>query len=234
MTELSIDHLPATLSVAEIRAVNPPRPELHTHRTYQWNGWDFDLPPGVFQPGETSRLVHARLLDGTIDVAGRSYVAMGVGLGVEAVIAGEVGAAEIVAVDIDPDSVAVAADHFRRIHGDSAALRPIVSDLFDEVPDGPYDVITFNPPAVAERVSDDPVAVRNVCVGAGIATRFFDQIVARDLLAPDGEIYLIVSNTADLRGIARYAVQEGFRLEVVHHEDWPGDDVETFLFRVTR
>jgi hypothetical protein len=35
------------------------------------------LPPGVFHPGETSRLLHARLLDGTLPVTELRYAAMG-------------------------------------------------------------------------------------------------------------------------------------------------------------
>ena len=52
----------------EIRAINKPNPAIHTHRTYRWHEWDFDLPPGVFHPGETSRLLHTRLLT---EVVGR-------------------------------------------------------------------------------------------------------------------------------------------------------------------
>ncbi|MFF8841165.1 methyltransferase [Streptomyces sp. NPDC015127] len=229
--------LPHTLPADEILAVNKPKPDLHTHRTYTYNGWSFDLPPGVFMPGETSRMVHDRLLDGTIPVAGRSYAAMGAGLGVEAVVAGVREAREVYAMDVDPDSVRAAAEHYARIVGErpGTAFHPLVSDLFDGFPEGAQaDVITFNPPAVRETVSDDPAVVRNVCVGIDIAVRFFDQIVRRDLLSADGEVYLIVSNTAEIRDIVRYAIESGFTPEVIHRQTWDTDNVQTCLFRLRR
>ncbi|AXE24112.1 methyltransferase [Streptomyces globosus] len=233
-----LDSLPDTLSRDEILAINSgSKSDIHTERAYAYNGWTFTLPPGVFKPGDTSRIVHDRLLDGTIPVKGRAYAAMGVGLGVEAVIAGTLGAREVYAVDVHPDSVATAAAHYGRIVGDrtDTVFRPLVSNLFEEFPDSArLDVITFNPPAVSARTSDDPTVVRNVCVGAEIVLRFFDQIATRDLLAPDGEIYLIVSNTAELKRIVGHGIDAGFRPAVLHRQTWEGDDCQAYLFKLIR
>ncbi|QPP11156.1 methyltransferase [Streptomyces bathyalis] len=221
----------------EIIALNTPKADLHTQRPYVYRDWTFDLPPGVFMPGETSRMIHDRVLDGTIPVSGRCYGAMGVGLGVEAVVAGLQGAREIHALDIDPASVRAMTEHYERIVGErpGTVFIPLVSDLFERVPDGArFDVVTFNPPAVTQQVSDDPTVVRNVCVGTDIAVRFFDQIVQRDLLADEGEIYFIVSNTSELRDIVAYAIESGFLPEVIHHQTWDTDDVQTFLFKLRR
>ncbi|MBW0117147.1 methyltransferase [Pseudonocardia abyssalis] len=230
------DRLPQTLQPAEIRAINNPSRAIHDHRTYTWNGWDFDLPPGVFRPGGTSRLVHARLLDGTLPVAGLRYAAMGAGLGVEAVVAGVRGASAVYALDVHPESVRTAARHYARIVGtDGPPLYPVVADVWEGFPDGvQVDVVTFNPPAIELPLSDDPDIVRNLCVGRDIAARFFGQLVARDLLAPGGVVYLIVSNTAPLRDVVATALDAGFDAEVVHVEDWPGDDVQTYLFALCR
>jgi release factor glutamine methyltransferase len=233
-----LDSLPETLPRDEILALNSgSKSDIHTERTYTYNGWTFTLPPGVFKPGDTSRIVHDRILDGTIPVEGRSYAAMGVGLGVEAVIAGSLGAREVHAVDVHPDSVATAAAHYERIVGDrtGTVFRPLVSNLFEGFPDfARLDVITFNPPAVSARTSDDPTVVRNVCVGAGIVTRFFDQIVTRDLLAPDGGVYLIVSNTAELKRIVGHGIDAGFRPVVLHRQTWEGDNCQAYLFKLVR
>ncbi|MET8899651.1 methyltransferase [Streptomyces sp. NPDC004538] len=231
-----LDHLPPPLADDRIIALNQPKGDLHTTRAYEWNGWTFDVPPGVFIPGWTSRLIHERLLDGRIETRHRRYAAMGVGLGVEAVAAAHRGAREIHAIDVHPESVATAARHYARIVGErpDTAFLPVVGDLFDAVPDGRrLDVVTFNPPAVSRTVSDDPDVVRNVCVGASLLARFFAQIAERDLLAPGGEIYVIASNTADLRGIVQHALDHGFHPETEYLHDW-GDGVLTFLFRITR
>jgi release factor glutamine methyltransferase len=225
--------LPDTLPRDEILALNSAAPDIHTHRGYTYNGWTFELPPGVFRPGDTSRIVHDRLLEGTIAVEGRSYAAVGAGLGVEAVIAGLAGAREVYAADIHPDSVATARAHYERIVGErpGTVFRPLVSNLFEEFPSSArLDVITFNPPAVSTRTSDDPTVIRNVCVGTGIVTRFFDQIADRDLLAPGGEIHLVVSNTSELRNIVAHAVGAGFRPEIAHRRTWEGDNCRAYLF----
>ena len=224
--------LPHTLSPEEIRAINSPSRAIYDHRSYRWNGWDFDLPPGVFHPSETSRLVHTRLLDGTLPVAGLRYAAMGVGVGVEAVVAGVRGARVVYALDVHPESVRTTARHYERIVGaDGPPLVPLVADVWVGFPDGvQVDVVTFNPPAVELPLSDDPDIVRNVCVGRDIASRFFGQLVSRNLLSPDGVVYLIVSNTAALRDIVMLALDAGFDAEVVHVQDWPGENAQTYLF----
>ncbi|MGA4803238.1 methyltransferase [Streptomyces lavendulocolor] len=232
-----LDSLPDTLPRDEILAINGSPSDIHTPRTYTYNGWTFQLPPGVFKPGDTSRIVHDRLLDGTIRVEGRSYAAIGAGLGVEAVIAGVKGAREVYAADIHPDSVATAAAHYELLAGDrpGTVFRPLVSNLFEEFPAATrLDVITFNPPAVSTRTSDDPTVVRNVCVGFEIVARFFDQIVDRDLLAPGGEVHLVVSNTSELRNIVKYAIEAGFSPRITHRQTWEGDNCQAYLFELLR
>ncbi|GAA3991491.1 methyltransferase [Thermobifida alba] len=231
-----VAQLPPPLPADRVVAINRPRGDLGSHRSYTWHGWTFDVPPGVFLPGATSRMIHQRVLDGDIDVRGRRYAAMGVGLGVEAVAAGLRGAREVYAVDVHADSVATAARHYARIVGDRPATRfvPVVADLFDGFPEGVrLDVVTFNPPAVSQPVSDDPDVVRNVCVGAALLETFFAQLADRDLLAPGAEVFVIVSNTADLRRILHAALDRGFTPHVHHRHDW-GDGVVTLLFRLTR
>ncbi|UGY92305.1 methyltransferase [Streptomyces gobiensis] len=227
--------MPGTLPLAEVLALNSHTTDIHTHRTYAYNGWTFELPPGVFRPDASSRIVHDRLLDGTIELAGRSYAAIGAGAGVEAVIAGTREAREIYAADIHPDSVATAAGHYERIVGErpETLFHPLVSNLFEEFPGSVrLDVITFNPPAVSVKTSDDPTVIRNVCVGTDIVTRFFDQLTDRKLLAPGGEVYLVMSNTAQLKEITGYAMDAGFTPEVLHRQAREDDNRQAYFFKL--
>ncbi|WP_181009026.1 MULTISPECIES: methyltransferase [unclassified Streptomyces] len=231
-----LEQLPPPLPAEHILAINQPKGDLHTTRHYTWNGWTFDVPPGVFVPGGTSRMIHERVLDGRIEVRGRRYAAMGAGLGVEAVAAGLRGAREIHALDVHGASVAATTRHYRRIVGDreGTAFTARAGDLFDALPPGARpDVVTFNPPAVSRPVSEDPDVVRNVCVGAGLLCRFFAQLAERALPAPGGEVFVIASNTADLRAIVGSALDHRFVPHVAHLHDWD-DGVLTFLFRFTR
>ncbi len=231
-----IAQLPPPLPAEQIIGLNRPKVDLHTRRDYSWNGWKFDVPPEVFLPGATSRMIHQRILDDDIDVRGRTYAAMGVGLGVEAVVAGLRGAAHILAADVHPASVRAAEHNYRRLVGSrsKSEFSPLVSDLFAGFPPEPrLDVVTFNPPAVSQRVSEDPDIVRNVCAGRPVTDAFFTQLAERDLLAPGGEVYFVASNTADLRQIIGHAEDRGFTADVHHLHDWD-DGVLTYLFRLTR
>ncbi|MDT6983513.1 methyltransferase [Streptomyces lusitanus] len=230
-----LEQLPPPLPADLIISLNQPKADLHTTRAYEWNGWTFDVPPGVFLPGWTSRLIHERVLDGRIETRGLRYAAMGVGLGVEAAAAGVRGAREIHALDVHPESVAAATGHYRRLVGErpDTTFLPAVSDLFDALADDvQLDVVTFNPPAVSRTVSDDPDVVRNVCVGASLLAKFFAQIAERNLLAPGGEIHVIASNTADLRALVQHALDHGLSPRIDHLHDWQ-DGVLTFLFRIS-
>ncbi|WP_092972536.1 methyltransferase [Actinopolyspora lacussalsi] len=234
--EALLDALPDPLSAERIIELNRPGTDLHTHREYEWNGLRFDAPPGVFLPGHTSRMIYDRLFDGRIEVRDRRYVAMGVGLGVETVAAGLAGAREIHAVDVHPDSVATAGRHFERHVGSSEppVFTPVVADVFDGFPEGVQsDVVTFNPPAVSHPISDDPDIVRNVCVGAPLLERFFTQLAEREILTPGGEVFVVASTTADLRGIVGHALAHGFTPEIRDLHDWQ-DGVVTHLFRFVR
>jgi release factor glutamine methyltransferase len=58
--------------------------------------------------------------------------------------------------------------------------------------------------------------------------------VERDLLSADGEVYLIVSNTAEVRDIVKYAIERGFTPEVIHRQTWDTDNVQTYFFKMRR
>lgn len=227
-----VDELPPPLPAEQIVSLNRPRAGLDTHRTCMWNEWTFDVPPGVFMPGATSRMVYDRVLDGRIDVRGRRYLAMGCGIGAEAVAAVVAGAAQVYAADVHEPSVRATLDHVRRLVPEAATeVVPAAGDLLGGLPEGALvDVVTFNPPAVSQPVSDDPDIVRNVCTGSELLRRLFAQLAEREVLAPSGEVFVIASNTADLRAIAGHGLDAGFTAEIAHRHDWQ-DGVLTYLLR---
>lgn len=232
-----IEDLPPVLPADRIVAANRPATDLHTERAYRWNGWELTVPPGVFRPGRTSETIFERVLSGEIETRGRRYLVAGCGLGVEVAAAAARGAAEVLATDVHPASVAVAAGQAGRlVPGSATRVRGVVADLAaPPLPDlgGPVDVVTFNPPAVSVRVGEHPDVVRNVCTGAGLLERFFACLAAPRVLAPGAGVYVIASNTAELHRITADAAGHGFGAEVVHRIDWDSG-VVTLLFRFTR
>jgi release factor glutamine methyltransferase len=221
-TTVSLDTILATHNVSETNA---------TGVVYRWNGWTFDVPPGVFEPGATNRFLSGLMLDGTLPLEGLRYAAMGAGLGVEAVVAGVRKARRVHALDVHEDSVRAATRHYNRIVGRRGPpFVGIAGDLWDGVPDGTqFDVITFNPPLIDVKLSNDPYIVRNRCMGPGLAQRFFDQLRARSLLATDGVVYLTVTNTSPLRDVVAMALHSAYDAEALAVRDWAVDGVQTFL-----
>jgi hypothetical protein len=53
-----LEQLPPPLPAQQIIALNQPWANPHTTRSYAGNGWTFELPPGVFMPDGTSRMIH--------------------------------------------------------------------------------------------------------------------------------------------------------------------------------
>jgi release factor glutamine methyltransferase len=223
--------LPATVSLETTLAAHDVSDTNATGAVYRWNGWTFDVPPGVFEPGATSRFLHRLMLDGTLPLEGLRYAAMGAGLGVEAVVAGTRGARHVHALDIHEESIRAAALHYDRILGHRGPpFVGIVSDLWEGMPEGAkLDVVTFNPPLIDIKLSEDPYIVRNRCMGVSLAERFFDQLRARSLLDPNGVVYLTITNTAPLRDVVAMALHAGFNAEALSVRDWPVDGVQTFL-----
>lgn len=230
-----LDQLPVPLPPDQVRSIYSALDLTDTHREYSWNGWTFDVPPGVFLPSANSKMFFERLLDGRIETRGRRYLAMGCGVGIEAIAAGTRGAAVVYAADVHPESVQAAERHFRNLLGGQTQTRlvPVIADLLDGMPEAAtVDVVTFNPPAVSQQVSDDADVMRNVCAGAPLVARFFDQLAAGGVLAPDGEVYLALSNTAQIRVIVEHAIGRGFQPEIIQVTDWD-NGLRTYLFRFT-
>lgn len=223
--------LPTTVSLDTILVTHDVSATNATGAVYRWNGWTFDVPPGVFEPGPTNRFLSGLMLDGTLPLEGLRYAAMGAGLGVEAVVAGVRKARRVHALDVHDESVGAATLHYDRIVGRRGPpFVGIAADLWDGVPDGTqFDVITFNPPLIDVKLSDDPYIVRNRCMGPALAQRFFDQLRARGLLAADGVVYLTITNTSPLRDVVAMALHSGYDAQALAVRDWAVDGVHTFL-----
>lgn len=98
---------------------------------------------------------------------------MGCGAEVEAVIAALKNTNTIYAVDINLLSVKTIKYNYNKIINGKTASKfyPVVSDLFSTIINDlkrKFDLITFNPPAVSIKISNQKDIIRNTCVGADI------------------------------------------------------------------
>ncbi|MCF2437043.1 hypothetical protein LV779_35085 [Streptomyces thinghirensis] len=109
-----------------------------------------------------------------------------------------------------------------------------MSDVFDALPDDArLDVVTFNPPAVSQTGS---ATTPTSYATSAWAHRCWRSSSPRSrngtCWPPGGEIYVIASNTADLRALVQHASDHGLSRRIDHLHDWQ-DGVLTFLFRIT-
>jgi len=232
--EQFLAQFPSTLPKNEIIATNNVTGDVHTHRRYEWEAWSFDVPPGVFMPGPTSRLIHERLRSGEIDVRARRFVSVGVGLGIETLVAGLAGANEVVGIDIHEPSVRAARSVYLT-YGPScgAPFTGYVSDLFENVDPALHaDVMVFNPPFIDVPISSDPAIRRTIASGLPLARRFFAELTSGAHLDQVGRLYMLLSNTAPLREILRLALAANLAIDPVHTQIWSAESTRTYLFEM--
>lgn len=230
--------LPVTLAADTIRELNAPNTLSQTQRHYSYEGHSYLIPPGVFLPGETSKLIHNRIVNGDIPVRGKDVCVVGCGAGIEGVLLHAAGARTICLADLDPVSVQAARENFA-LCVPGASISPIflTSDLFSNFSHATkWDVILFNPPAVSVPVSDDTNVIRNTSVGTSIVLSFAEQILSKSLLKENGSAFCILSNTAELRRIYVELVCRGFSVSIFHSQGWPPpyEHLFSFVFKLTR
>lgn len=187
---------------------------------YNYGDLEFMIPETVMTPGTSGKLFFDALIDGVVDVCRKSVFYVGIGPGVESVLSARLGAKKILATDIHTASVDASRANFERHQPGDERARFVVSDLLDQVEQGEqFDLISFNPPTIPLTFRDEFLS-RVTFVGTEIAYRFLDQIVAKDCLAPGGEIVMVLSNACDITSISTYFIRRGFFPTVVQAMPW--------------
>jgi release factor glutamine methyltransferase len=159
-------------------------------------GLDLTVRPTVFDPRFflTSTLFAEFVLD--LDLRGKRVADIGTGSGILAIAAAKAGAAEVIAVDINPNAVASTNENAKSNHVDTV-VKAMTGHLLSPVPASyRFDVILSNPPFFEGQPRD--LADRAWYAGPkfqGIAA-LFEQASQR--LAPDGRVYLALSSSCDL------------------------------------
>ncbi len=127
-------------------------------REFEMFGLRWDLLPEVFAPVHTDS---TELFTGWMPFpVGGSFLEVGCGAGVTAVMAALAGCARVTAVDISPDAVRNAELNAER-HGVADKVRVLRSDLYDALPpDERFDVVFWNSNVIC--APDEFVYVRQV------------------------------------------------------------------------
>jgi len=155
---------------------------------------------------------------------------MGTGCGVNAILAAS-RAAEVVAVDMNPQAVEAARANVER-NGVSGRVEVLASDVFSNV-EGLFDLIIFDPPFrwFAPR---DMFEAAMTDENYETMTRFFRE--AAQYLADTGRMLIFFGTSGDLAYLEGLAAATRFDAEVVAQTslDKDGWRVDYVTFRMTR
>ena len=181
--------------------------------TTQAAGFRLRVRPTVFHPRYfiTSQFFAAFV--GRLDLAGKRVADVGTGSGILALAAARAGAGSVIALDINPAAAANATEN-ARINGFGGRVIGVGSNLLSAVGPAPlFDVILSSPPSFPGEPRD--IADRAWHAGPDYRdiAALFEQ--ARERLAPDGRLYLLLSSDSDLDLLGRLIARARFTARAV-------------------
>jgi release factor glutamine methyltransferase len=181
-------------------------------RLIQFAGFELTISPTVYDPRYYRAPAFFAEFIGGLALTGKTVADVGTGSGLQALAAARAGAT-VVAVDINPNAVATAAAN-ACANGFEDRVVTVTSDLLSAIPPSQkFDVILSNPPFCDGRAWD--IADRAWRAGPQYQdiTPLFSQ--ARERLAPDGVMYLILSSHTDLEFIGAVIRSAGFNVRII-------------------
>lgn len=199
-------------------------------RTTKAAGFNLRVRPTVFHPRFfLSSEYFATFLDG-LDLSGKSVADIGTGSGILALAAARAGAAEVLALDINPHA-ALSAQENAHANGFGSRVRAACMNLLAALPARPlFDVILSSPPKHAGEPRD--LADQGWHAGPqyrNVAALFAQ---AKERLKPDGILYVMVSSDSDLDLFGRLIDEAGFRARLVYERSFYIESMILYELRV--
>ena len=185
----------------------------HRTRTTRAAGFRLSVGPTVFHPRYflTSEFF-ASVID-RLDLKGKRVADVGTGSGILALAAVRAGAESVAAIDINPNAVLTTAENARANQFENR-IHTVCSNLFAAVaPCQQFDVIISSPPSFPGEPRD--IADRAWHAGANYCdiAQLFEQ--ARERLAEDGCVYILLSSDSDLDLFGALIAEAGFAARLV-------------------
>lgn len=181
---------------------------LRKTRVYTFRDITVTIPPGVFHPGFffSTKLLISFLERQKLD--GKHFLEVGSGSGLISIFVAKQNAI-VTACDISPGSVLATQENAK---SNSVTISVFQSDLFKEIPAQQFDIIAVNPPYYKK----DPASIAENAWYCGenleYFRAFFQQIKA--FITPSSNIFMVLSDECDLRGIQAIANENGLLFEL--------------------
>ncbi|WP_028102623.1 methyltransferase [Pseudoduganella violaceinigra] len=176
-------------------------------RTITYLGKKFHVYPNTFWPFLDSQ----PLVRNFRIKAGQSVLDVGTGSGVIAIFACYQRASRVLALDVNPAAIRSARRNAQE-HGFEDVMEVRRSDLFENVGDERFDVITANLP-FRDKPAPDVVARSQWDTDFRTNTLFFEQVGRH--LKPGGRIYFAHSNFGAVKEVRRLAKEAGFSIRMM-------------------
>jgi release factor glutamine methyltransferase len=182
---------------------------LSKERTYRSGGIRLAIPPQVFHPGFffSTKLLLQLLAKETLE--GKTLLEPGAGSGLISMKAAQKGA-RVTSTDISLTAVAYLEKNASR---NGIPLRIIHSDLFENIPEAPFDYIIVNPPYYKR----NPVTELEHAWYCGEKGEYFTKLFSglRKYIHPSSKTWMVLCDGCDLHMIRQSASEHGFSLNLI-------------------
>ena len=176
-------------------------------------GFRLTVRPTVFHPAYFLTSEFFAGFIGRQDWTGKRVADVGTGSGILALAAARAGAANVVAIDINPNAACAAREN-AGANGLGDRVSAVCSNLLAALAPRPhFDVILSSPPSFP----GEPLDLADRAWHAGRDYRDIDSLFgqARKRLAPDGRFYVLLSSDSDIKYLGTLVQSAGFRWRIV-------------------
>ena len=183
---------------------------LSKTRVYSYEDMSIDIASQVFHPGYFFSTQLLLQYISKLPLNEKKFLELGCGSGLISIVAAKKGA-KVTATDINPVAV-----EFLKKNCDQnrVNLQVIQSDLFQNIPQQPFDIIAINPPYYKKR----PVTNADYAWFCGENGEYFSALfdTLADHIHKDTEILMVLFDGCDMPMITWFAATNGFVLNCVH------------------
>jgi release factor glutamine methyltransferase len=199
---------------------------LRKERKFVYKGITTHVFPGVFHPGffHSTRFILSYLNDQPL--AAKSFLELGCGSGLIAVIAAKAGA-NVTASDLSLNAIE---NTKYNANLNNVFIKIVHSDLFDNIDKIPFDWIVINPPYYARKPESDQDLAWYCGKNFEYFRKLFDSLHGYTHLSSN--VIMVLTKGAHVSTIEKIARENGFELEVLKENSVIFDEKD-FLFRIT-
>ncbi len=198
---------------------------LSKPRNYTYQGIIVKVLPGVFHPGLFfSTKVVIEFLE-KLDLSGKKVLELGAGSGLVSIYCSQKGA-KVTASDISP--VAVEGLKVNTLNNDEQ-ITIVLSDLFDKLNAGDFDIILINPPYYPK----NPRSIEDQAWFCGEQFEYFQKLFQQlKTINTNCKAYMVLSEDCDLTKIMSIAERNGLTHKQVFSKKVNVE--ENYVFEIKR